>query len=493
MSDVVKVTAKDGSPVEFIFKDPMQGGVKDVYWHPQKQYVVAFFRNKLDNQGRERIESLVGDYRKRIFEQAGGEYWKKLYCWPEKIVEHNGMLGIVVPKYENHYFFAKGTSLEGAEKEGKWFTSAKNFNRFVPAEEKGDLIGYMRICLQLARGVRRLHAAGLAHSDLSYKNCLVDPKGGNACIIDIDGLVVPGKFAPDVVGTPDFIAPEVVKTLHLPRDDKGRHLPQRSTDQHALAVLIYMYLFHRHPLRGDKVHDLDNDIQEKMEMGEKALFIEHHGDKSNCRTKFQKNDDVCKPWIDPSKLPYTLYGSLLKKLFERAFIDGLHHPAARPSADDWETALVKTMDMVQRCQDQNCVKRWYVFDNTKKPKCPYCGAAFKGILPVLDFYSTHNGKDYKSDNHRLVVFDGISLYQWHSDRTVFPNEKLTPAQSKRVGYFSFWKGEWMFVNETLSGMKNLSTDKPIPIGQGVNLTEGLQLLLNPTATGRIVNVKIVNG
>jgi serine/threonine protein kinase len=65
--------------------------------------------------------------------------------------------------------------------------------------------------------LRRLHAAGLAHSDLSYKNVLVDPAGGNACIIDIDGLVVPGKFPPDVVGTPDFIAPEVIASQHLKR------------------------------------------------------------------------------------------------------------------------------------------------------------------------------------------------------------------------------------------------------------------------------------
>jgi hypothetical protein len=28
-------------------------------------------------------------------------------------------------------------------------------------------------------------------------------------------LVVPGKYPPDVVGTPDFIAPEVVMTNHL--------------------------------------------------------------------------------------------------------------------------------------------------------------------------------------------------------------------------------------------------------------------------------------
>jgi serine/threonine protein kinase len=94
--------------------------------------------------------------------------------------------------------------------------------------------------------------------DLSYKNILIDPVMGRACVIDVDGLVVPGKYPPDVVGTPDFIAPEVVMTNHLKKDDPQRHLPNIMTDRHALAVLIYMYLLYRHPLRGGKVHDVND-------------------------------------------------------------------------------------------------------------------------------------------------------------------------------------------------------------------------------------------
>ena len=242
----------------------------------------------------------------------------------------------------------------------------------------------MQVCLNLARAVRRLHAAGLAHSDLSYRNCLVDPKNGRACIIDIDGLVVPGLFPPDVIGTPDFIAPEVLTTLHLPmRSDPSnsnsplnpnRHFPCRETDRHALAVLIYMYLFHRHPLRGGKVWDLDDDKQEKLEMGEKALFVEHPRDTTN-RVKVNSGSKLL-PWVDPSKLPYTMFGPYLKELFEKAFIDGLHNPRLRPSADAWETELVKTFDMIQPCQNKSCVKKWFIFDNTTKPKCPYCGTPY---------------------------------------------------------------------------------------------------------------------
>ncbi|MEZ9938312.1 lipopolysaccharide kinase InaA family protein, partial [Vibrio breoganii] len=139
----------------------------------------------------------------------------------------------------------------------KWYSTAKNRFKFLAEPERGNWLNYIQVSLKIARAVRRMHAAGLAHSDLSYKNILIDPTSGNACIIDIDGLVVPGKYPPDVVGTPDFIAPEVLATSHLDKTDNKRFLPSMHTDRHALAVLIYQYLLLRHPLRGDKIHSDD--------------------------------------------------------------------------------------------------------------------------------------------------------------------------------------------------------------------------------------------
>src|SRR5699024_10400702 len=137
---------------------------------------------------------------------------------------------------------------------------------------------------------------------------LIDPEQGHARVIDIDGLVVPGKYPPDVVGTPDFIAPEVVKTSHLPKEDPNRILPSITTDRHALAVLIYMYLFYRHPLRGGKIHDLDDEMRdETLSMGEKALFIEHPTDRSNA-VKLNQVKPSSLPWADPEKIPYTIMG-----------------------------------------------------------------------------------------------------------------------------------------------------------------------------------------
>ncbi|UQZ90237.1 kinase [Deltaproteobacteria bacterium Smac51] len=487
---VVKTRATDGTEVEFVYQNPKQGGVKDVYFDPNHQYAVAFFRKPLGAAGKDRIERLVGQYRQGIFEQAGADYWQNLFRWPEKIVEYDGRTGIVVPFYQPEFFFGDQTSLDGVEKDGKWFASGKNFNRFVPPEEKGSLLGYLRICLNLSRAVRRLHAAGLAHSDLSYKNCLVDPSTGGACIIDIDGLVVPGLFPPDVVGTPDFIAPEVVATLDLPMSDPNRRHPRRETDQHALAVLIYQYLLHRHPLRGGKIHSSDTDVQDRLEMGEKALFIENPHDQSN-RYIVQKGDKDFLPWVDTNKLPYTIMGPYLKALFDQAFIEGLHDPCRRPTADNWEDALIKTCDLVQPCLNENCVKGWYVFDNSTRPVCPYCGTPFRGQLPVLDFYSSRNGTDFRPDQHRLMVYHNQYLYRWHADRSVFPNERLTEADKKPVGYFVFHQNRWIFINQTLTGLMDVSNQRHVGPGEYVELKDGVQLLLSPEKTGRLAHVSLV--
>ena len=196
MANKVTLKATDGSTVEFMDEVIGSGAMKDVYFSPDKSYVVGFFRDKQDANSKDRLQNIVGVYREKIFNQVGGEYWKNLFCWPEKLVEWNGKLGIVCPTYHKHFFFSDGP-FKGKEKEGKWFASARLRNKFLPADQKGTWLTHLHMCIKIARAVRRLHAAGLAHSDLSYKNVLVDPITGSACIIDCDGLVVPGKYPPE--------------------------------------------------------------------------------------------------------------------------------------------------------------------------------------------------------------------------------------------------------------------------------------------------------
>jgi serine/threonine protein kinase len=503
MSKTITVKSQEGKSYQFVDDGtPMQGGMKDVYFAPDRSYVVAFFRDKQDFNSKERLTNIVKNYRERIFNQAGGDYWKDLFCWPYDMVEYNGRTGIIVPTYQKHFFFQTGynpsgnqiSSIRGKEKEGKWFASAqfrsKNFKLHLDKSELGDWFKYFLVCIKISRAVRRMHSAGLAHSDLSYKNVLIDPSSGRAAIIDIDGLVVPGKFAPDVIGTPDFIAPEVMSTKHLGKNDPNRKLPSIATDRHALAVMIYMYLLYRHPLRGGKIHDTDPQKDEEMGMGSKALFIEHPTDLSN-RPKLNQVKATHLPWADVSKIPYTICGPYLTDLFNKAFIDGLQNPSARPTADDWESALIKTVDLMQPCQNTMCDQRWFVFANTTKPVCPFCGTPYRGQLPVLNLYYKKPDGQFGLENQRLMVYNNQYLYPWHVNRSIFPNEKLTAEQVKPVGYFVFHGGKWQLINQTLTSLKDISEDKEIPIGAAVELTEGKKILLSTEAGGRLLIVQLV--
>ncbi|MDD6002763.1 MAG: kinase [Bacteroidales bacterium] len=497
MAQIIKIKANDGSDVEFYDEMKAQGGMKDVYFSPSKQYVVAFYRKPLKElkaSEKDRLQNIVGIYREKIFStNSDGGYWKNLFAWPEKTVEWNGKIGVVVPFYDKKFFFAGGP-FDGKEKNGKWFASAKLRNKFLPADQKGTWLSHIHVCIKIARAMRRLHAAGLAHSDLSYNNVLVDPVSGNACIIDDDGLVVPGKYPPDVVGTPDFIAPEVMETKGLSLDDPKRKLPSRLTDLHALAVLIYMYLLYRHPLRGGKVWDLDPAKDEEMAMGAKALFVEHPTDKTN-RVKINDLDKSQLPQGDPSKLPYTICGPYLKPLFDRAFIDGLHNPSARPTAQEWEDALVKTTDLVQPCQNPQCEAHWFVFDNTTKPKCPFCGKEYKGQLPVLNFYYAPSHGRFMSENYRLMVYDKQTLYMWHVNRNIGANEKTSADDKKPAGDFHFHNGQWILINRRIPDMYEILADgnkKQISVGGFVPLTEGRKILLSAQDGGRLVVVQLVN-
>lgn len=491
--EVVSLRAADGSQVEFIREVIGSGAMKDVYFSPDKKSVAAFFRKPLDPRSRERLENITGIYREKIFNGPGGDYWKRLFCWPTAIVEWEGKTGLVCPTYDQDFFFKDGR-FKGKEKEGKWFASARLRNKFLSDEEKGTWLTHVQMCLNIARAVRRLHAAGLAHSDLSYKNVLVDPQSGRACIIDIDGLVVPGKYPPDVVGTPDFIAPEVMATRALSRDDPKKRLPSIATDRHALAVLIYMYLLYRHPLRGSLVHDLDPAKDEELSMGSRALFVEHPRDLSN-RPRPDQLDPSELPQRDVSHLPYTLAGPYLKELFERAFIDSLHDPASRPTAADWETALLKTLDLIQPCQNPRCQAKWFVFDNKRKPKCPFCGTAYHGQLPILNLYYSPKPTSYKPENARLMVYDKQSLYAWHANRFVSPNEKIAPEKKKPVGDFHFHQKRWILINRSLPSMYEILEDgqrKKIETGKAVDLTEGRKIILSTEEGGRLVVVQLVD-
>lgn len=478
-----KATLKDGKTVEFIVtSDPPAGGMKKTYFSPDRSYVVQFFHDQSagqDPQRMARLEFILTKYNPTIPEAENGargvsktsaDYFKKLFCWPTGIVV-KPQLGIVAPTYSSNYFFAKGP-FQGLEKEGRWFTSPK-LRGMLPDEERGPWINYFKLCILMARAVRRLHMAGLAHSDLSCRNVLVDPSSGQSVVIDIDSLVVPNLFPPDVAGTPGYIAPEVLGTLDLPLTDPKRVLPSTKTDQHALPVLLYEYLLSRHPLIGPKVNSTTSaEEDERLSMGSKALFVEHPTDLSN-----RPKDLV---------VPSSVLGPALHDLFQRAFVKGLHSPNDRPAASEWERTLIKAWDLMVPCPNSSCSHKWFILHDPANVKCSFCGAKPKGTIPVLKLRKEGRPGQWLADG-QVVVWSGLTLFKWHTFDNVFPGEE---ADRTPQGYCSFYQNNWILVNQNMTSLTSPGGNRVAP-GQAVVLSDGVQFRLSQEPHGRIAVVETV--
>ena len=120
MNEIISLLASDGTTVRFYNEIKASGGMKDVYFSPDKSYVVAFFRGPQDAQARERLQMITGKYRETLFGQDGGDYWKNLFCWPTAALEHEGRLGLVAPAYPAHFFMAFPWPTSGSYRLVSW-------------------------------------------------------------------------------------------------------------------------------------------------------------------------------------------------------------------------------------------------------------------------------------------------------------------------------------------------------------------------------------
>lgn len=465
-------TLTDGTTIEYLPEKIGEGGMKDVYFTADRQSVVCFYRDQAvaaDPQRLARLDAIVSRY-DPTRGPNGNAYWRDLFCWPTGIVV-KPTLGIVTPAYPRHFYFADGP-FKTREKEGRWFTSAR-LRAMLPETEQGDWRQYLAMCIRMARAVRRLHSAGLAHADLSPKNVLVDPAGSRCVVIDIDSLVVPALYAPDVIGTPGYIAPEVLATAHLAPNDPGRIAPSSRTDEHALAVLFYEYLLARHPLKGTHVHSMASaEEDERLSMGAKALFVEHPTDHSN-------------PPTAPIKVPYEALGPVLSGLFRRAFVDGLHHPERRPAAIEWERGLNAAWQSLHPCEGVGCPARWYVLDE-RRLACPFCGTRPKRPIPILKFRGEMRPGLWMPDG-QLVLYHDAQLFPWHAFRNAPSAED---ADRVPMAYVAWHENRWVMVNQRLTSLTSPNGNR-VPPTHGVVLEDGVQLRLSQDPNGRIADVVLL--
>jgi serine/threonine protein kinase len=188
--------------------------------------------------------------------------------------------------------------------------------------------------LELAHSYLQLHARGLCYRDISFGNVFLDPDTGEVLICDNDNVAVDGQTRGGVLGTPRFMAPEVVR---------GEALPSTQTDLFSLAVLLFYMLLVHHPLEGEReraIKCLDLPAMTKL-YGTEPVFIFDPQDASN-RPVPGYHDNALAFW--------PIYPQFLRDLLTRSFTDGIHDPQhARVRESEWRAAMVRLRDSIAYC------------------------------------------------------------------------------------------------------------------------------------------------
>ncbi len=186
--------------------------------------------------------------------------------------------------------------------------------------------------LQLADGFLQLHSRGLCYRDISFGNLFIDPANGDVRICDNDNVGIAGTPG-GVLGTPRFMAPEIVR---------AEALPSAETDRFSLAVMLFYLLMGGHPLEGRReaeIRCLDRPAMDRL-YGLDPLYVFDPADGSNRPV----------PGLHDNPLVFrNIYPRILLDTFERAFTEGLGDPHGRIRESVWRNVFGRVRDLLMNC------------------------------------------------------------------------------------------------------------------------------------------------
>jgi hypothetical protein len=330
-------------------------------------------------------------------------------------------------------------------------------------------VDYFRVARSIANSLVVLHGKGCAHSDIHYSNFLADLATGDAVMLEVDGVVVPGFLPPNVAGMAGFMAPEILVTHQKPNE---------RTDRHSLAVLLMHVLLYRNVMQPLIEYSNDLEESERLGWGEKALFSEDAKD----RRHRPRNLGV--PLFSRGCLSYRILPLMMQHLVERAFIAGLHDPDRRPSSREWEQALACALDELYACS--KC-RQYYPYPHwlseVGRRRCPFCGALAAQPRPplVLHLYEPKGKHGFYATERFVVLGHGFKLFADVLDPARIP--PLSRKKESAVAHVEWdaGRGQWRIVNdgpEPISCIENSHMQRANR-GQSVAVTPRCRVQFGP--------------
>lgn len=218
----------------------------------------------------------------------------------------------------------------------------KNYKSIVDLMKRKAEPSFVSLCrtaYNLALGYKKLHDWGAVYHDISFGNLFFDPSNGDVLICDNDNVSFDKNKAGGVLGTPGFMAPEIVR-----REAR----PSRNTDQYSLSVLLFYLFMVNHPLEGKleaAIKCMDMAAREKL-YGTDPVFIFDPNNKTNRPEKGIH---------DNANIYWPIYPEKLRQMFTKAFTDGLVDPKKRITELEWMTTFSNMMSGTVQCP--NCGAR----------------------------------------------------------------------------------------------------------------------------------------
>ena len=287
-----------------------QGEVYQAQWGGSDFAIKWYYEQSATADQRSALEALID----------GGKPSDK-FLWPEDLAEAKGVPG-----------FGYIMRLRSPE--------YKSLTDLVAGRIQPTFLALITAALELTKAFRSLHNKGLCYRDISFGNAFFDPNTGDVLICDNDNVATNRSAKSGVLGTPDFMAPEIVRM---------EAMPSTNTDMHSLAVLLFYILHISHPLIGKSVLAIrawDGPARELM-FGKKPVFIFDPKDDSNAAV--DKTVDPTGEAGGNAMGQWKLFPQPLRSTFTKAFTIGLRDPDARVTELEWLDALVALRDSLFRC------------------------------------------------------------------------------------------------------------------------------------------------
>ena len=174
---------------------------------------------------------------------------------------------------------------------------------------------------------------GAKYQDISFGNLFFDENTGDVLICDNDNVSFEGSKPGDILGTPGFMAPEIVR---------GESKPSRNTDLYSLSVLLFYLFMVNHPL--------DGKLEASIKCMDMAARVKLYG--TNPVFIFDPNNKTNRPvkgYQDNALIYWPIYPEKLRQMFTKAFTEGLTSPNKRITEPQWMDLFANMMSGTMQC------------------------------------------------------------------------------------------------------------------------------------------------